>query len=244
MKLKSLVLAAMMAGIAVPAMAQANPLLEGPHITTSGNAVVKAVPDMATLNINVEVTEKDAAAAKAAVDKRVAEYFEFLNKNGIDKKDINAANVRTQPKYEYSKSAEKSSVTGYTAIRSVEVKVTNLDQLNTLLDGALTAGLNEINSVQFGVNNPQQYRNEAREKAIKDAIEQATALAKGFNVQLGPVYSINYRAPEAVPYPAPVMRFNAKVAMSAAPESDINETYGKQNIDFNDQVDVVFELKR
>ena len=98
MKLKSLVLAAMMAGVAVPAIAQANPLPEGPHITTSGNAIIKASPDMATLNINVEVTEKDAAAAKTGVDKRVAEYFEFLKQNGIEKKDINAANVRTQPK--------------------------------------------------------------------------------------------------------------------------------------------------
>ncbi|AMG65190.1 oxidative stress defense protein [Providencia stuartii] len=244
MKLKSLVLAAMMAGVAVPAIAQANPLPEGPHITTSGNAIIKASPDMATLNINVEVTEKDAAAAKTGVDKRVAEYFEFLKQNGIEKKDINAANVRTQPKYEYDKESQKSSIVGYTAIRSVEVKVTKLEQLNTLLDGALKAGLNEINSVQFGVNNPQQYRDEAREKAIKNAIEQANALAKGFNVQLGPVYSVNYRAPDATPYPAPVMNYRAKMALSAAPERDVNETYEQQSIDFNDQVDVVFELKR
>lgn len=243
-KLKSLVLAAMLAGVAVPVIAQSNPLPEGPNITTSGNAIIKAVPDMATLNINVEATEKDAAAAKADVDKRVAEYFEFLKQNGIEKKDINAANVRTQPKYEYNKESQQSSIVGYTAVRSVEVKVTKLDQLNTLLDGALKAGLNEINSVQFGVNNPQQYKDEAREKAIKNAIEQANALAKGFNVQLGPVYSINYRAPDAVPYPAPVMKFSARMAAADAPAPNVNETYDQQSIDFNDQVDVVFELKR
>ncbi len=74
------------------------------------------------------------------------------------------------------------------------MKVKKLDQLNVLLDGALAAGLNEINSVQFGVANPQQYRDEARSQAIKNATEQANLLAKGFNVQLGPVYSINYNA--------------------------------------------------
>lgn len=67
MKLKSLVLAAMMAGVAVPAIAQANPLPEGPHITTSGNAIIKASPDMATLNINVEVTEKMQQRLKQAL---------------------------------------------------------------------------------------------------------------------------------------------------------------------------------
>lgn len=244
MKLKSLVLAAMMAGVSVPVIAQANQIPEGPHITTSGNSVIKAVPDMATLNINVEITEKDAATAKAGVDKRVAEYFEFLKQSGIEKKDINAANVRTQPKYDYNQETQKSTIVGYTAVRSVDVKVTKLDQLNALLDGALKAGLSEINSVQFGVNNPQQYRDEAREKAIKNAIEQASALAKGFSVQLGPVYSISYRAPDAVPYPAPVMKYSARMVAAAAPERDVNETYEQQSIDFNDQVDVIFEVKR
>ncbi|SUC30513.1 oxidative stress defense protein [Providencia rettgeri] len=51
MKLKSLVLAAMVAGATVPTISLADPLPNGPHITTSGNAIVKAAPDMATLNI-------------------------------------------------------------------------------------------------------------------------------------------------------------------------------------------------
>ncbi|HBO21568.1 MULTISPECIES: oxidative stress defense protein [unclassified Providencia] len=244
MKLKSLVLAAMMAGIAVPTLSLADALPSGAHITTSGNAIIKASPDMATLNINVEVTEKDAAAAKAGVDKRVAEYFEFLKKNGIEKKDINAANVRTQPKYEYNNETQKSTIVGYTAVRSVEVKVNKLDQLNTLLDGALASGLNEISSVQFGVINPQQYRDEARTKAMQNAIEQANALAKGFNVQLGPVYSINYNAPNAVPFPISPRNLSAKMNAAGAQDLNVNETYEQESIDFNDQVDVVFELKR
>ncbi len=243
MKLLPLVVAAIVAGSSLPILAQANPLPDGPHITTSGNAVIKATPDMATLSINVEVNEKDALAAKNAVDKRVAEYFDFLKKNDISVKDINAANVRTQPKYDYSKDNQKPTIVGYSATRTVEVKVVKLDQLNALLDGALKAGLSEINSVQFGVNNPQQYRDQAREKAIKDAIEQANLLATGFNVQLGSVYSVNYRAPEAVPYPMQRMNYSVKMSAGAA-QADVDETYQQQSLDFSDQVDVVFELKR
>ncbi|KLN97605.1 oxidative stress defense protein [Moellerella wisconsensis] len=244
MKLKSLAVAAMIAGLSMPLLTQANALPEGPHITTSGNSIIKAEPDMATLNINVEVSNKDASKAKSAVDKRVAEYFEFLQQNGIEKQDIDAANVRTQPKYEYNKDTQKSSIVGYTAVRSVEVKVKKLDQLNTLLDGALKAGLNEINSVQFGVSNPQQYREQAREQAIKNAIEQANALASGFKVQLGPVYSISYRAPDAAPYPMPRVNYSMKMAGAPVTQADVDETYQQQSIDFNDQVDVIFELKR
>lgn len=242
MKLSSIIFLAMMSVSSLPLLAQSNSLPNGPHIATSGNATIKATPDMVTLLINVAVTEKNAASAKTAVDARVKQYFDFLKDKGIESSDINAANITTQPKYEYDKSAEKSKIVGYTAERSVEVKLYKLDQLNTLLDGALAAGLNEINSVQFGVKDPKHYRDEARNKAIDNAKAQAEALAAGFNVKLGKVYSINYRAPDATPYPMP--RMKAMNQMVAAAASDSNQTYEQQSIDFTDQVDVVFELKR
>jgi uncharacterized protein YggE len=43
---------------------QANELPDGPHIVTSGTASVDAVPDIATLAIEVNVAAKDAASAK------------------------------------------------------------------------------------------------------------------------------------------------------------------------------------
>ncbi|TDB62129.1 oxidative stress defense protein [Photorhabdus khanii] len=239
MKLKSLGLAAMLSAGGVPLSAQAADLPVVPHIVTSGNAVIKAEPDMATLMINVDISAKDASGAKKQVDELVAKYFDFLKENGIEKKDINAANLRTQPDYQYDRESDKSVLKGYRAIRSVEVKVRKLDHLNILLDGALKAGLNEISSVQFGVDDPQKYRDEARQKAIQNAIEQADVLAKGFNSKLGPIYSINYRAPD-ISY----MKYrNNDVVLAGGAATGVGETYQQDTISFSDQVDVVFELK-
>ncbi|WP_445494504.1 oxidative stress defense protein [Photorhabdus sp. SF281] len=238
MKLKSLGLAAMLSAGGVPLSAQAADLPVVPHIVTSGNAVIKAEPDMATLMINVNISAKDASGAKKQVDELVAKYFDFLKENGIEKKDINAANLRTQPDYDYDRESDKSVLKGYRAIRSVEVKVHQLDHLNILLDGALKAGLNEISSVQFGVDDPQKYREEARQKAIQNAIEQADVLAKGFNSKLGPIYSINYRAPD-ISY----MKYHNNDVVLAGSAAGVNETYQQDTISFSDQVDVVFELK-
>ncbi|MBS6059712.1 MAG: SIMPL domain-containing protein [Pantoea sp.] len=102
MKLKALALAAMMGLGAGSLAAHADELPGGPHIVTSGQASVDARPDIATLAIEVNVSSKDAAEAKKQADDRVAQYFDFLSKNGIEKKDIDAANLRTQPEYDYS----------------------------------------------------------------------------------------------------------------------------------------------
>nr|WP_211185935.1 oxidative stress defense protein [Brenneria salicis] len=224
---------------ALPLATQAAELPNGPHIITSGTASVDATPDMARLAIEVSVSSKDAADAKKQVDARVAQYFDFLGKNGIEKKDINAANLRTQPEYDYLKTGG-SVLKGYRAVRQVEVTLRQLDKLNELLDGALKAGLNEIRTVDLGVTNPENYRDEARKKAIEQATAQAQSLAQGFNAKLGPIYSIRYHVANYQPMPVARMFKTA----DAAVQSEAAQTYEQQTIHFDDQVDVVFELQR
>ncbi|AKA38193.1 oxidative stress defense protein [Yersinia ruckeri] len=237
MKFKTLALAAMMGFGTLPLVLQAAELPEGPHVITSGTASVDATPDIATLAIEVSVSAKDAAEAKKQVDARVAQYFDFLKKNGIDKKDINAANLRTQPEYDYKKTGE-AVLKGYRAVRQVQVTLRQLDKLNELLDGALKSGLNEIRAVELGVANPETYREQARKKAIDNAIAQAGSLAQGFNTTLGPVYSIRYRVANYQPMPIARMYKSPE----AGRQNDAAQTYEQQTIHFDDQVDVVFQL--
>jgi len=150
-------------------------------------------------------------------------------------KDINSANLRTQPDYDYKDG--KSILKGYRAVRTVEVTVRQLDKLNSLLDGALKAGLNEIRSVSLGVAQPEKYKDEARKAAIDDAVRQAQQLASGFNSKLGPVYSVRYHVSNY--QPSPMVRM---MKSEAAPVS-AQDTYEQPTIQFDDQVDVVFQLE-
>ncbi|PIJ48983.1 oxidative stress defense protein [Erwinia sp. OLTSP20] len=237
MKIKTLACASLLGLSVLPMIGQTGELPNGPHVITSGQASVDAKPDIAILTIEVNVTAKEAAQAKKQADTRVQQYFDFLKQQGIEKKDINAANLRTQPEYDYLKDG-KSQLKGYRAVRQVQVTLRKLDKLNDLLDGALKSGLNEIRSVELGVADPQQYRDKAREEAIKNATRQADQLAKGFHASLGPVYSIRYHVANYQPVPMTRM---FKMA-DAAPATSAEQTYEQQSIHFDDQVDVVFEL--
>lgn len=239
MKLTKLALAAMIGLGSLPLASLAGELPAGPHVVTSGQASVDAAPDMATLVIDVNISAKDAADAKKQADVRVQQYFDFLNENGVEKKDINAANLRTLPEYDYLKDG-KSVLKGYRAVRQVQVTLRQLDKLNELLDGALKSGLNEIGAVELGVANPEQYRQKARKAAIDDAVKQAGELAEGFGSKLGPVYSIRYHVANYQPMPIARMYKTA----DAAPMTSAAQTYEQQSIHFDDQVDVVFELQR
>lgn len=238
MKLKALIMIATLGLSALPTALWASELPAGPHVVTSGTASVDAVPDIATLTIEVSVSANDAASAKKQADQRVTEYLAFLQTNGIDKKDIDAANLRTQPEYNYLKDGN-SQLKGYRAVRQVQVTLAKLDKLNELLDGALKAGLNEIRAIELGVAHPNRYRDQARQKAIDHAIAQAKSLAEGFHTQLGPVYSIRYQVANYQPMPIARMYKTA----DAGGQSDAAQTYEQQSIHFDDQVDVVFQLQ-
>ncbi|WP_192457859.1 oxidative stress defense protein [Musicola keenii] len=240
MKLKNLTMATLLGSCVFATSALANnELPNGPHVVTSGTASVEAFPDLARLVIEVSVSSKEAVDAKKQVDNRVAQYVDFLVRNGVDKPDINAANLNTRPEYDYQKNGG-SVLKGYRAVRQVEVTLRQLDKLDALLDGALKAGLNEIRMVDFGVSNPDTYREQARKKAIEQATHQAQSLAAGFNTTLGPIYSIRYHVSNYQPMPVARM---LKATEALAP-NDVAQTYQQQAIHFDDQVDVVFELQR
>ena len=238
MKLFQLVIPAILAGSLTSVAALAAEVPDSPHISTSGHASVQAKPDMATLSIVVQLSAQQATEAKKQVDARVAKYFDFLHSQGIENKDIDAANINTQPQYDYSKQG-KPQLTGYQAIRQVTVTVRRIDKLNDLLDGALKGGLNEIRSVTPGVADAARYQQQARQEAIKDAISQAQALAAGFHAELGPVWSIQYHT--GSDRPQPVMRMYALAKANA--DTTPQETYQQQSINFDDELNVVFELK-
>lgn len=238
MKLTKLAIATLLGGLSF--MSQANELPNGPHVETSGVGIVDVQPDMATLTINVSASAKLSVDAKKEVDKRMAEYFAFLEKSGVEKKDISAANVTTSAEYDYSK-AGSPTLTGYRANRQVVVTLRQLDKLNPLLDGALENQLNEIGSIQLGVADSAKYQAEARTKAIESATQQAKALAEGFGVKLGPVYRISYQVNSMENMPMPVMRAKG-LMMDSSPQADA--TYAQEIIKFNDNVSVVFELQR
>ncbi|BGI53191.1 MAG: oxidative stress defense protein [Candidatus Hamiltonella defensa (Ceratovacuna japonica)] len=222
-----------------PIMSKADQWPSGPYVATSGIANVEAIPDIANLIINVNILAKDAADAKKQVDHRVNQYFDFLEKNQVDQKDIHAANLITEPEYDYQKEG-KTLLKGYRAIREVKVQLRQMDKLNTLLDQALKLGLNEIRALKFSVADPDLYRKKAQQKAIENARQQAQLLAQSFQSILGPIYSVRYHG-EAAYQPKPLLStYKTENSIS----SDTALTYQKQRIQFTDQVDVVFELEK
>ena len=87
-----------------------------------------------------------------------------------------------------------------------------LDLVGPLIDAAIAAGANRVNSLDFNLRDDTGARDEAIAKAAKDAQAQAQALAAALGLKLGPIVSATT---QVNPGPQPVMFRAAAMSLGA-----------------------------
>ena len=158
-----------------------------------GRAVVEVVPDYVTVRIGVS---NRASSPTAALDQNSAtarKVVEFAKASGIQERDIQTDAVNLSPLFKTVRDPSgttRQEPDGYTASNIVRVKLSELPKLGAFMRQALDQGANNINGVQFGLSNYESVLDDARTRAVEDAVRQAQRLAEAAKVKLGKIQEI------------------------------------------------------
>ena len=220
------------------------------QITVSGEGKVYAKPDVALVSLGVTTQATTVAeVAKTNTDKMNA-VIEAVKALGVDEKDIQTTNYSLTPVYSnnylvptsvptagsstgYSVSngtmiRTGSTLTGYKLEQNIQVKVRDFTKISDVLSQSTAKGANTVGDLQFTIDNPQQFKDQARAEAIAQAKTNAQNLAKESGVSLGKiinVYENNYVMPTA---------YNSMKAMGAGASDSVSTPTiqpGQQEID-------------
>ena len=208
-------LALLAAALASPitAIAQAGAGANQRTIQVAGNGEAQAQPDLAILSLAIEThaaTAADAAGRNGALAQKVSDALRA--KLGSQGKTWTGG-YSLDPEYENdSRPNAKPVITGYQAQNSITVQTGALDLVGPLIDAAIAAGANRVNSLDFNLRDDTAARNEAITKAAKDAQAQAQALATALGLKLGPIVSATT---QVNPGPQPVMFRAAAMSLGA-----------------------------
>jgi uncharacterized protein YggE len=156
-------------------------------------------PDIAYIYVGVHTQNEVASEAVAENKTQTTSVIDALKGAGIDEKDIRTTNFSIYPSQQYSPDGTPG-VTSYMVDNTVYVTVRDLEGLGDLLDSAISAGANSIQSIQFDVADKSAALKEARANAIKDAKDQAQQLADAAGVTLGDLQGINFYESSPIPY--------------------------------------------
>jgi len=182
-----------------------------PQIRASAEAVIRARPDQAQIELGVS---SQAATAQAAATQNAAQLeavLSRLRKLLGQKAEIRTAAYSLVPNYRYPRDGGKPEIVSYTATNILLIESRDLDQLGALIDAATQAGANTIHSLRFLLRNEDAVRLEALRQATQKARANAEAMAAAAGMKILRVISIEQA-------PAPAFRPMHEIAMARAAE--------------------------
>lgn len=177
---KTLAVAAMVASslfAAVPAFA-ADP----GTVSVTGYAQQEVAPDTAFVTIGLSTTASDAQEARTKNNTTMTQIT-----NGMKALGIGAENLRTTDFYMSPNYDNKGKISGYTVSNNLEVKVSDLNLLSTVITKAGSLGANQINNVRFTNEHADQIKNNLIKEAVHNGQQAAAAAAQAAGTSLGAV---------------------------------------------------------
>lgn len=160
-------------------------------VSVQGTSSITVSPTMADISIGVTTFNKNAKTAQHDNAKKMTEVYSALNRAGIPDNKIKTVTYNISPHYEYLDSTSKK--TGYDVVNDIQVTVTDLGRVGTVLDVAVNQGVNISDSISFSITDRQygEYYRKALKNAMADAKAKATVLAAAAGVSIGKPYQIS-----------------------------------------------------
>jgi uncharacterized protein len=225
---------------ALPAWAADEP---SPRILVSGEGSASAAPDMALISLTVL---REAATAREALDannQAMAQVLEAMKTAGVAEKDLQTSGFSIQPRYVYPDpnkpdQPQEPKITGYTVQNTLGVRVRDLAKLGAIIDQSVSLGVNQGGDITFTKDDTKALLEEARKKAVADAVAKAKTLSEAAGVTTGRILEISEQSFQ--PQPIPMMRQEMAFAKGAADAVPVAAGENSYRVNVN----VTFEIKQ
>lgn len=145
----------------------------GRTITVHGEGVVSVKPDLAVVVLEVAGTGSTAQAAQAETNAAVVAVTQQLRQAGVAPRQVNVTGMHLG-----------LSGDAFRGVQVLEVEVTDLGRLSEAVDLALAHGATAVRSVTYGLRREAEMRQQAVDRAIRDARSRAQAAADASGMTL------------------------------------------------------------
>jgi uncharacterized protein len=156
-------------------------------ITVSGEGEVSAVPDTASFSATIMEKASSVKVAQEKASEKSNAVVDYLKSQDIPEKDIKTADYSVYPEYEYSTKAcvaneycvpGKQVLTGYQVSQTITVKVRDMEKAAELLAGVGSRGVSQVSGLSFTIDDEDELKKDARDKAIAKAKAKAEELVR------------------------------------------------------------------
>ena len=168
-------------------------------ITVGGVGKVTVTPDLAHVQLGVQILKPTAKAARDAAATAMSGVVAAVKKLGVADKDIQTTQVSLAAVYDYPANGSRV-LRGYQLTNQVAVTVRDLSQLSDVVDNAVSAGATSVDGISFDVADRTALEAQARVAAAKDARAKADVYAQALGLAITGVASVSEQVSTPVWY--------------------------------------------
>ena len=220
----------------VTASAQQSSATDPPLIVTTGEGLIRAVPDRAWITISAESRAANPREAQRRGAETMTPAIDKLRAAGIPSEAIRTVGYHLQQEWDFVNNRRVPR--GYVARNTIEVRVDTIERIGELLELAVAEGATSVDGIRFDLKDRAKLEREALRLAVVEARADADAAAAGAGLTIERVLRIDAQRIAGGPVPMPraaLMREQA--AASDAPPIEAGQ------VDIRAQVTLTSLLK-
>jgi uncharacterized protein YggE len=163
-----------------------------PTMTVTASAQVRAVPDMAIIQLGVSSRGSTAQEAMAKNNAAMGQIVDALKKLGIPDDHLQTSYVNLSPVYSNPPPRDPPiapQLIGFDASNVLAAELTDLTKVGPAIDVSVAGGANQIQGISFQLSDDQPFKVQALQAAGARARAKADALALGLGVTISSVAS-------------------------------------------------------
>lgn len=212
--------------------------VEGNIVTVNGMGTVKVKPDIAYINVGVEIFNGDAKKAQDENARLMDKIVSAVKENGIKDEDIKTISYNIYRSIEHNtfrSDIKKNPVEGYYARNVIQITVRDIKEVGKIIDIAGNEGANVASNIRFGISDEEKYYNEALKLAMDSASSKAGAILNTFGAKATKPYRVKENS-----YGSPIV-YRENAAMKSLADDQYNTPIEAGELEITARVTVEYK---
>lgn len=208
-------------------------------IAVSGMAEQEVAPDMAYIDVGINVRADDAETARTQEAQIVSQIRRALLGLAITDNDLQNTSYYLYQEYKVDRNGVRTA-DKYVLDSSIKVTVKDLDKLSRVIDNVVEAGATNISNITYALSTQNIIQRQLLATAVENARDKAAVVANAGSRTLGNMLSADINSFDGgtiVAYGANKLRSTTNLA-----EDGVATKLSPGKIKLNARVQVVFSL--
>jgi len=154
-------------------------------LTVYGNSTLSIEPNICKITLGINTESKNVTTAQQENASTHQQVVTSILGLGVPSANIQTIDYTIFPQYDYVEN--KQVFKSYKVTHLLSILVETIQLAGTVIDTAVQNGANQVTSIHFDVSNRSDHYEQALQKAIKDSLSKAKAIAETLLITIDPI---------------------------------------------------------